>query len=77
MQFSWLAAIFGGFESARVWHFWLMWIFVLFVIPHVILVFAEGWDTLRSMITGWSRIVQSGGQANEALTLHSRNGPPR
>jgi thiosulfate reductase cytochrome b subunit len=65
MQFSRLAAVFGGFESARVWHFWLMWIFVLFVIPHVILVFAEGWDTLRSMITGWSRIVQSGGQANE------------
>ena len=23
-QLSWLAAIFGGFDSARVWHFWLM-----------------------------------------------------
>jgi hypothetical protein len=34
MQLSWLAAIFGGFDSARVWHFWLMWIFVLFVIPY-------------------------------------------
>jgi thiosulfate reductase cytochrome b subunit len=29
MQLSFLAAIFGGFDSARVWHFWLMWIFVL------------------------------------------------
>jgi hypothetical protein len=38
----------------------------LFVIPHVILVFADGWDTLRGMITGWSRRVESGGQANEA-----------
>jgi thiosulfate reductase cytochrome b subunit len=66
MQLSWLAAIFGGFDSARVWHFWLMWIFVLFLIPHVILVFADGWDTLRGMITGWSRRVESGGQANEA-----------
>ena len=66
IQLSWLATIFGGFDSARVWHFWLMWVFVLFVIPHVILVFADGWDTLRSMITGWSRRVESGGQANES-----------
>jgi thiosulfate reductase cytochrome b subunit len=54
MQLSWLAAIFGGFNKARLWHFWLMWIFILFVVPHVILVFADGWDTLRSMIAGWS-----------------------
>jgi thiosulfate reductase cytochrome b subunit len=53
-QLSWLAAIFGGFDKARVWHFWLMWFFVVFVIPHVVLVIAAGWDTLRSMITGWS-----------------------
>jgi thiosulfate reductase cytochrome b subunit len=53
-QLSWLAAIFGGFDKARVWHFWLMGFFILFVIPHVVLVIAEGWDTLRSMITGWS-----------------------
>ena len=65
IQVSWLAAIFGGFDSARVWHFWLMWIFVLFVIPHVILVFADGWDTLRGMLTGWSRRVESAGRANE------------
>jgi thiosulfate reductase cytochrome b subunit len=53
-QLSWLAAIFGGYDRARIWHFWLMWFFVLFVVPHVILVLADGWDTLRSMITGWS-----------------------
>ena len=57
MQFQSLAAIFGGFDAARVWHFWLMWIFILFVVPHVILVFADGWDTLRGMITGWSARV--------------------
>jgi thiosulfate reductase cytochrome b subunit len=50
MQFHWLAAIFGGFDAARVWHFWLMWVFILFVVPHVILVFADGWDTVRSII---------------------------
>jgi thiosulfate reductase cytochrome b subunit len=53
-QLSWLTAIFGGYDSARVWHFWIMWFFVLFVVPHVILILADGWDTLRSMITGWS-----------------------
>jgi len=54
MKLPWLAAIFGGYNAARVWHFWLMWIYILFVVPHVILVFADGWDTLRSMIVGWS-----------------------
>lgn len=57
MQLHWLAALFGGFSSARVWHFWLLWIYVAFVVPHVILVFADGWDTLRSMIVGWSTKV--------------------
>jgi thiosulfate reductase cytochrome b subunit len=58
MQLHWLAAIFGGYNAARVWHFWLMWVFILFVVPHVILVFADGWDTMRGMITGWSARVK-------------------
>jgi thiosulfate reductase cytochrome b subunit len=57
MQLYWLAAMFGGYDKARVWHFWLMWVFILFVVSHVILVFADGWDTLRSMIVGWSTRV--------------------
>lgn len=63
MQFHSLAAIFGGFDATRVWHFWLMWVFTLFVVPHV---FADGWDTLRSMITGWSaRIMRPEDTADE------------
>jgi len=58
MQLHWLVAIFGGYNAARVWHFWLLWIYVLFLVPHLILVFADGWDTLRSMIVGWSTRVQ-------------------
>jgi thiosulfate reductase cytochrome b subunit len=54
MQLHWLAALFGGFNTARVWHFWLMWVFFFFLVPHLTLVFADGWDTLRSMIVGWS-----------------------
>jgi thiosulfate reductase cytochrome b subunit len=57
MQFHWLAALFGGYNAARVWHFWLMGLFMFFVVPHVILVCADGWDTLRSMIVGWSTKV--------------------
>ena len=58
MQLHWLAALFGGFDAARVWHFWLMWLFLFFLVPHLILVFADGWDTLRSMIVGWSTKVR-------------------
>lgn len=66
MQLPWLAAIFGGYDAARMWHFWLMWLFILFVVPHVILVFADGWDTLRSMIVGWSaRVLRSEGFEND------------
>ena len=66
MQLHWLAAVFGGYDRARVWHFWLMWLFVLFVVPHVILVFVDGWDKLRSMIVGWSaRVERSGVFENE------------
>jgi thiosulfate reductase cytochrome b subunit len=57
IQLHRLAAIFGGYDAARMWHFWLMWLFILFLVPHVILVFADGWDTLRSMIVGWSARV--------------------
>jgi thiosulfate reductase cytochrome b subunit len=66
IQLHWLAAFFGGFDAARVWHFWLMWLFIVFVASHVILVFSDGWDTLRSMITGWStKADQLGGVSNE------------
>jgi thiosulfate reductase cytochrome b subunit len=66
MQLHWLAALFGGFDAARVWHFWLMWIFVLFLVPHLTLVLADGSDTLRSMIVGWStKVDRPGGTANE------------
>jgi DMSO/TMAO reductase YedYZ molybdopterin-dependent catalytic subunit/thiosulfate reductase cytochrome b subunit len=58
MQLSWLAAMFGGYDKARVWHFWLMWVYACFVVPHVVLVLADGWDTVRSMIVGWSTRVQ-------------------
>lgn len=54
-QFGWLTALFGGFQAARYWHFWIVWIFVAFTVTHVILVFAVDPPSLRAMITGWYR----------------------
>src|SRR5436190_1022412 len=40
-QLGWLTALFGGFQAARYWHFWTVWIFVAFTITHVVLVFVS------------------------------------
>jgi thiosulfate reductase cytochrome b subunit len=57
VQLYWLAELFGGYDTARILHFSLMCVYPFFLIPHLILVFADGWDTLRSMIVGWSARV--------------------
>jgi thiosulfate reductase cytochrome b subunit len=55
VQLAWLTALFGGYELARYWHFWAVWIFVAFSIVHVALVFLVDPASLRAMITGWYR----------------------
>ncbi len=57
-QLPWLARLFGTYDGARIWHFWVMVFFAGFVVPHVVLVVADGWDTFRSMVTGWSRRLE-------------------
>ncbi len=52
VQLSWLTAAFGGFQAARYWHFWTVWLFVGFTIVHVILVFTADPASLRAMISG-------------------------
>ena len=54
VQLPWLERLFVNYNGARIVHFWVMVAFAAFVIPHVVLVFADGWDTFRSMIVGWS-----------------------
>jgi len=54
-QLGWLTALFGGFQAARYWHFWTVWLFVAFTITHVVLVFVVDPASLRAMITGWYR----------------------
>jgi thiosulfate reductase cytochrome b subunit len=55
VQFSWLTALFGGFQAARYWHFLAVWIFVGFTVAHVVLVFAVDPPSFKAMITGWYR----------------------
>lgn len=55
VQLGWLTAVFGGFQAARYWHFWTVWIFAGFLVVHVVLVFAADPASLRAMITGWYR----------------------
>jgi thiosulfate reductase cytochrome b subunit len=64
VQLPWLERLFVNYDGARIVHFWVMVAFAAFVVPHVVLVFADGWDTFRSMITGWShRLRRDHGQA--------------
>jgi thiosulfate reductase cytochrome b subunit len=53
-QLFWLERLFGSYDGARIVHFLMMCVFLLFVIPHVVLAAADGWDTMRSMVVGWS-----------------------
>ncbi|MHC4710123.1 MAG: cytochrome b/b6 domain-containing protein, partial [Planctomycetota bacterium] len=52
VQLWWLTALFGGFQAARYWHFWAVWLFVAFSVIHVVLVFVVDRPSLGAMITG-------------------------
>jgi thiosulfate reductase cytochrome b subunit len=52
VQLSWLVAALGGFQAARYWHFWTVWLFVGFTIAHVVLVFAVDPASFRAMTSG-------------------------
>jgi len=55
VQFGWLTWLFGGFQAARYWHFWTVWIFIAFTAVHVALVFLVDPRSLVAMVTGWYR----------------------
>jgi thiosulfate reductase cytochrome b subunit len=55
IQLKWLTALFGGYQAARYWHFWAVWLFVAFSAAHVFMVFVADPASLRAMITGTYR----------------------
>ncbi len=52
-QLSFLTTILGGYGWARWEHFWIMILFVLFFVVHIVQVVLAGWSNFRSMITGY------------------------
>lgn len=52
-QVSWLTGLFGGYETARMWHFVLTMGYVLFFVIHIAQVVRAGWNNFRSMLTGF------------------------
>lgn len=52
-QLNWLADLFGGYQSARTFHFLITILFVLFFLVHVAQVIHAGWNNFRGMITGY------------------------
>ena len=59
VQFSGIAAFFGGYETARLYHFIFMSLLVIFTAGHLLMVAIAGWDNFLSMITGWRRFPAS------------------
>ncbi len=55
VQFSGIAAPFGGYDSARVFHFLFACALVFFFFGHMIMVIIAGWSNFASMITGWKK----------------------
>lgn len=58
VQLGWLERMFVNYDGARVVHFLCMVGMAAFIVPHVVMVIADGFDTFRSMVTGWSRRVR-------------------
>jgi thiosulfate reductase cytochrome b subunit len=52
VQFHGLVAMLGGYEWARIEHFTLTMLFVLFFLVHIIQVILAGWNNFQSMVTG-------------------------
>ena len=55
VQLGGIASVFGGYDTARLWHFIFMSTLVLFIAGHLLMVAIAGWGNFLSMITGWRR----------------------
>jgi thiosulfate reductase cytochrome b subunit len=57
-QLYWLCAMLGGYEWARIEHFTITILFVLFFLVHILQVIIAGWNNFRSIITGFEIIKE-------------------
>ena len=56
VQLNWLCYALGGYEAARIQHFVITILFVLFFVVHIIQVIIAGYNNFRSMLTGFEVI---------------------
>jgi len=59
VQFSYITALFGGYNAARVWHFFFSTSFVFFFVGHIFMVMISGWSNFVSIITGWKETMNN------------------
>jgi thiosulfate reductase cytochrome b subunit len=52
VQLSWLVAALGGYQTARLEHFALAILYVVFFVVHIVQVIKSGWNNARAMIIG-------------------------
>jgi thiosulfate reductase cytochrome b subunit len=52
VQLAWLTAMFGGYPTARFFHFWLTVGYVAFFVVHIAQVIRAGWNNFRAMVIG-------------------------
>ncbi len=52
VQLGWLAWLFGGYQMARFFHFWITIGYVVFFVVHVAQVIKTGWNNFRAMVIG-------------------------
>ncbi|HMF74654.1 MAG TPA: cytochrome b/b6 domain-containing protein [Bryobacteraceae bacterium] len=58
-QLSWLAALFGGYATARFIHFGLTIGYLVFFVVHVGQVILAGWNNFRSMVIGYELVKEN------------------
>lgn len=51
-QIAWLTSLLGGYQTARLLHFWLALGYLVFFLIHVGQVIRAGWNNFRSIVTG-------------------------
>lgn len=59
VQLAWLTTLLGGYEMARLEHFWLTVGYVLFFLIHITQVVRAGWNNFRAMVTGYEVVEVS------------------
>ncbi len=56
VQLGWLIALLGGYQAARIEHFYITMAYLAFFVIHIVQVIKAGWNNFRSMVTGYELV---------------------